>query len=395
MNLDSFASTIGDSVLAAVLLGLFIFASRLSPGLRGIALWGWCHFFYTVGSAIASVAAAAGAGGRTDADRAAVFGAFLACLSVAGLAASVAIFVRQRPLRPRQRWGLAAALPVLCVALWIAYRGDQSSGIPAVQSWCEVVMLSWMAWALRRLRQPPYRVPARLMQAAASALIALYLVEWTVQMRVGQASPLSDLSWSHADVSLWFLLNFCMLMLASFRAVEAYQRTANLDPLTGVLNRRGLEDALLRHATGKPRGRHDAPALMVLAIDLDHFKRINDSHGHAAGDAVLRAVAQCLQSSVRAEDAVGRLGGEEFVVVGAETDPARSLRVAERVRERAAALRFPAVAPSLRVTVSIGVACGPREAWQELLARADEALYQAKGQGRNRVVAAQAPSAPA
>jgi diguanylate cyclase (GGDEF)-like protein len=161
------------------------------------------------------------------------------------------------------------------------------------------------------------------------------------------------------------------------------------DPLTGLANRRKLAERFDHEAARAQRSR--AP-ISLLMIDIDRFKAINDRHGHAAGDACLKRLAEVLQSSGRAIDLATRLGGEEFAVLLPETDPDGARRVAERMRERVQATGFglPGSVELLHATISVGVATlsGPGPAQlEELLARADEALYRAKQGGRNRVTA--------
>ena len=162
---------------------------------------------------------------------------------------------------------------------------------------------------------------------------------------------------------------------------------AHTDPLTQVLNRRALT---LRLTAELERARRYDSVLSLLLIDIDHFKRINDTHGHLAGDEVLREVARLLTSAVRSVDLVARYGGEEFVVVLPETSLEGALIFAERVREQMAEHPFPgAGGRTLSLTVSIGVATFPSggvETVEELFARSDEALYRSKEGGRNRVV---------
>jgi len=157
------------------------------------------------------------------------------------------------------------------------------------------------------------------------------------------------------------------------------------DPLTNLPNRRHFDGRL--HAEYAFARRHATP-LAVLMVDLDHFKRVNDSLGHAAGDAVLRAVAQAVEGALRVEDTVGRYGGEELVVLvrGIETEGVRLL--GERLRVLVEELRIPFGQEALRVTASIGVAMLTRAhtCGEELITAADRALYRAKEQGRNRVV---------
>jgi two-component system cell cycle response regulator len=131
-------------------------------------------------------------------------------------------------------------------------------------------------------------------------------------------------------------------------------------------------------------------SVALLLIDLDHFKRVNDTHGHLVGDAVLRDVSELLLGVARGVDVVGRYGGEEFLVVLPETDDDGAAAFAERVRERVEAHAFRPWddGRELRTTASIGVASFPAariESVEDLFARADAALYRAKADGRNRV----------
>jgi diguanylate cyclase len=167
---------------------------------------------------------------------------------------------------------------------------------------------------------------------------------------------------------------------------EAALGEARRDALTGLHNRRAFDEALDRESD--PAVRADTP-LALLALDIDHFKSVNDSLGHAAGDAVLRAVADAVKATVRQCDLVARTGGEEFAVLlpGATADAAAG--VAERIRRRVESLRLvnDAGRPMDRTfSVSVGVATlGPGEAGTSLLGRADARLYVAKRTGRNRV----------
>lgn len=158
------------------------------------------------------------------------------------------------------------------------------------------------------------------------------------------------------------------------------------DPLTHLLNRRALTDRLIEELE---RARRYSSLVTLLMVDLDHFKRINDTHGHLVGDDVLRDIAALLRAAVRSVDLVARYGGEEFVVVLPETPSAGALTFAERLRERIADHVFPDFVPlGLRLTASIGVATYPSagvESAEDLFARADEALYRAKAEGRDRV----------
>jgi diguanylate cyclase (GGDEF)-like protein/PAS domain S-box-containing protein len=165
---------------------------------------------------------------------------------------------------------------------------------------------------------------------------------------------------------------------------DEQQRLLNLsehDPLTGLLNRAGFEAYLIERA-----GRGEGARLAVLYIDLDHFKPINDKHGHATGDEVLREFGARLQATVRPTDAVARLGGDEFGVVLADIrEPGHAANIADKVVQVALA-PFEVGRLSLKIGASVGVAYNAdlEGGWKGLLARADAKVYEAKGSGRGR-----------
>ena len=162
-------------------------------------------------------------------------------------------------------------------------------------------------------------------------------------------------------------------------------RLSRVDALTGAYNRRHIDEQLQQHASAARR--HRQP-LSVLLLDIDHFKRVNDTEGHGGGDAVLCEITRRINDAVRAEDIVGRWGGEEFLVVLPQTTLEGALLIAERVREGVA--RSPVIIGdrTINVTLSGGCAGTDRPEPDDLVRRADEALYRAKDTGRNRIVAA-------
>ncbi len=183
-----------------------------------------------------------------------------------------------------------------------------------------------------------------------------------------------------------------MLMVHDALLADA-RDAANRDFLTGALSRQGFE-ALARRHVGRVQ-RHAGP-LALLILDLDHFKRINDTLGHAAGDAVLRAFVQMAQAQLRPTDVLGRIGGEEFALLLPDTDSSSAMHLAERLRKAAAAHVVTAGAQSCSYSISGGVAAWhPGESFDRLSARADRALYDAKHQGRNRICVADAGVAAA
>ena len=178
------------------------------------------------------------------------------------------------------------------------------------------------------------------------------------------------------------------LLAQSFDAMRArLSEQIGTDPLTGCLNRRALETRL---RTDLRQAKRRATTLAVLAIDLDHFKEINDTHGHPFGDLVLTGLANIMKETARDTDAVARLGGDEFIVVLPDTGWEGALTFAERIRRRVDETTFSSSAASIRITISVGVALArgtdPVSA-STLLQEADQSLYKAKSGGRNRVFA--------
>jgi diguanylate cyclase (GGDEF)-like protein len=168
-------------------------------------------------------------------------------------------------------------------------------------------------------------------------------------------------------------------------AREALREQATHDGLTGLLNREAVLQVLDNEADRASREGHP---LSLLIADFDHFKLVNDTHGHLAGDAVLREGARRMKSVIRRYDAVGRYGGEEFLVVLPGCDPACAHAQAERLREAIASEPFPVVGASLHVTCCVGVSCRVKPAISQvdaLIHEADLALYMAKNRGRDRV----------
>jgi len=174
------------------------------------------------------------------------------------------------------------------------------------------------------------------------------------------------------------------LLHAMLRRHQAsIEALATLDSLTGLPNRRSFD---LLAAQALQEAQRDCAPLVALLIDLDHFKALNDTHGHLAGDEVLRQFANVLQGSLRQSDILCRWGGEEFIVLLRETEGRQALDVAEKIRRRTEQLTFSYDEQPLRLTTSIGLSgLQPGDTLHTLLTRADRALYRAKQAGRNRV----------
>ncbi|MBK7452798.1 MAG: GGDEF domain-containing protein [Anaerolineales bacterium] len=161
---------------------------------------------------------------------------------------------------------------------------------------------------------------------------------------------------------------------------------ARTDPLTGIHNRRYLYE-FAEHQF-EVAGRYQQP-LAVMMFDIDHFKKINDRFGHAVGDEMLKQVTQITRAELRTADAIGRYGGEEFIVLLPMTNAAQAYSVAERIRASAADLRLPTEKGDASITLSIGIVqmrhAPQSESVEVAFRRADEAMYAAKQAGRNRI----------
>ena len=243
------------------------------------------------------------------------------------------------------------------------------------------------------LRAPaPPSIAARLTGAAFLGLALLFFVRLLYLLTA--APPDYGL---YARISLNPIMQFLlsvlqMILVSSFmlmvhtRITNDLNHLASSDGLTGARNRRSLEERFARWQTLELR---KGGILSLLLIDIDHFKHVNDTYGHPAGDAVLCAIARLGQTMLRKHDTFARYGGEEFCVLLPATNETEAASLAERFRLAVAACVHPNENPALPLTISIGVACSNEvgDEFSQLLQAADDALYHAKRNGRNRVVA--------
>jgi diguanylate cyclase (GGDEF)-like protein len=198
-------------------------------------------------------------------------------------------------------------------------------------------------------------------------------------------------AFSYLVIALVFQLTLVALVVT--RGVVELRRASRYDALTGLLNRRAAQEALEDELQ---RSRRLGEPFSVLMIDADHFKSINDLHGHAVGDRALQHLGTLLSAQMRDIDRVGRWGGEEFIVLLPGTPLAQAQEVAERLRERTQSLPPRWQERAVPLTVSLGVSqwAGPSDELAALMARADAAMYRAKANGRNRVEVEPPPGAP-
>jgi diguanylate cyclase (GGDEF)-like protein len=179
------------------------------------------------------------------------------------------------------------------------------------------------------------------------------------------------------------ILGVAFLLHRVIASERALLRIATTDPLTGAYNRRHYMALLSRE---HQRAERYGSTFSILMLDIDHFKKINDTYGHPIGDEAIKAMASAASKHLRPSDTLGRFGGEEFVIMLPQTDAAGAVVAAERIRESVAQVAVPAGTRVVRFTVSIGVATFvPKVTVAELLESADQALYAAKTGGRNQV----------
>jgi len=243
------------------------------------------------------------------------------------------------------------------------------------------LIIAFVAW-LRGSRSAGWFLLAWVLLEACTIAVTVRLLLYPGLERDGPvyyALPLSMVA-----ASLLIALGIADRLRDQRRALTEAERHAQIDSLTGVLNRRSLIERL--EAACK-RARARGLPISLLFIDLDHFKEINDSYGHPAGDACLAAIIPPIQAELRQSDVIGRYGGEEFIVILSSADAAAAHPIAQRILERVASVRVEGFGEPIALTCSIGIATSDMlGVWGEhLIAQADAAVYAAKRSGRNRV----------
>jgi diguanylate cyclase (GGDEF)-like protein len=184
-------------------------------------------------------------------------------------------------------------------------------------------------------------------------------------------------------VAALVLYSVCFLIYRNSLSAEVLRRLATTDPLTGAFNRRHYMDLMSRE---QRRADRYGTVYSVLMIDIDHFKRVNDTHGHQIGDQAIQAMADACKRTMRPTDIVARYGGEEFIITLTHTEAAGAVKVAERLRQAVADIVLPTDHGALQFTISIGVSTYAKPSrLEQIIGAADEALYAAKKGGRNRV----------
>jgi diguanylate cyclase (GGDEF)-like protein len=291
-----------------------------------------------------------------------------------------ALALAQRRGLPAHAWRIRATL-----GDWLLARGDAEQALQAMQSLIADSQDAAPQQTVIRAHHAAYAA-CRALGRHAQALAHFEVVERTERRRAtAQLRAQSQLfvTRTESQQAQWQAEQARLEAQRQRARAAEFAETAERDPLTGLGNRRHLTR---RCAELLPVTEREGRPLAIAQIDVDHFKRINDRHGHAAGDRVLVGLAQLLRDNTRNRDVLVRHGGEEFVLVMPGMSMDSAAEVCQRLRVRVAGQAWGAGAQDLKVTISIGLAAAPSYELGHLLHRADEALYRAKRGGRNRVV---------
>jgi diguanylate cyclase (GGDEF)-like protein len=339
-----------------------------------------------------------------------------------GIAVLAIILDTQRALFPS--WFFTLAVPLHWIVLvftadaFLARHGDRTPRLPVailfgvgivVNFWAtfvvdsvavrvpnaSIICIALLTVALPRFFRPNMRMLDQLTAVAIAATWLSYVIRFGLYFAMDQSQEYAEGAlWSQYMMMFYFTsaiitLALAILLILSITAdiVERHHAATTIDPLTGIANRRGYERMIDRQGSGMPT------IGAVMMIDLDHFKTINDLHGHAIGDAVLVATAISIEKGCSGFGQVARLGGEEFAVLVHQTHRDASEHLAQLLKSTIAAMRLDHPLERIVFTASIGVALLTKgESVGNAMRRADMALYKAKNEGRNRVE--MAPEAP-
>jgi diguanylate cyclase (GGDEF)-like protein len=254
-----------------------------------------------------------------------------------------------------------------------------------------LVMGIALTWMLLRQRDTRFVIPSRLTAAFLGIYTLVLTYRCVLSLRgashLSGDSPWANPAWMYSMLAL-MLMSYCLLLMyVLFTVVEMHSSVAyaaGIDPLTGALNRR----AWTKHASRElARCERRGQPVALVAIDLDNFKRVNDTHGHGGGDVALCAFVDLVKEQLRPEDMIARLGGEEFALLLPGMDTLDAACAADNLRHSLEQMRVHYDGRMIQTTASAGVTVmQPGESLEEMLKRADDLLYRAKSEGRNLVV---------
>lgn len=359
----------GTSLAAAMLAFVHVYRLSAPPGIARLII---AFGLIVAGSTLAGF----GAAGKLP------FSLWTLGSMMCGVAGFETVFVGIRELssgRRNRRWALVILYPLLYGLLGLATRFHESDQLRALAYHVNgagfIGAAAWIVWRHNRIEA----LPSRLLLASVLALKAgAYVVGILRLLWLGDYVP-----WIAYGFLLQILGNFAMTIfvygVTADRIEQRLRLSAWIDGLTGIGNRQWFAAWVPEHLN-----RNDA----ILAIDLDHFKMVNDQHGHLIGDAVLVAAARAFREGIRDGDVLARYGGEEFVIYLPAGGREGGVEVAERLRRALAGLTIPGAPPFLRVTASLGLAVAGEDGLKriDVYRLADLALYRAKQGGRDQLV---------
>jgi diguanylate cyclase (GGDEF)-like protein len=374
-SLDLRSLIVMSGILSLLLAVMLLFLQRSYPrSIRGLGLWAAAHAW-----AFLSAVLFAGRGFLPDFITVVVANLVLLTGMVC-YHAGVDQFFGRRPA-----WGrwMALLLLLLPALYWYALVEPSYNArlILVCLAWAGIFLsMAWQIW-----RQGPENFSTRftvvVLLVHITVLLLRFFSAWMPLAEEGLLTPTRVQSlYVGSNAVMLLALGMGMILMAGDRLRLEFEHLASYDPLTNVLTRRVFLDACEQELA---RCRRHGRSMALLLLDIDHFKTVNDTHGHQTGDRVLVDLVARIAALLRRPDQLARFGGEEFVLLLPETSQEEAITVAERILADVAAPR-DGLPP---VTVSIGVATNRPDEDQidTLLARADRALYQAKTEGRNRV----------
>ena len=305
-------------------------------------------------------------------------------------------FVVRKPIQ--KRWPfIAVGLVLLVYAVLFLAKVRYSNNVINVPF---VIVCAVSAWIVFKHRRGPFAAVSRVAAVVLTAEtgVAAYRALLTNQSYARPwelADAKTDPRWLYSLAGMFFLATIMVMCYLWFLVTELQRELteqARTDPLTGALNRRALEEAALREVSRSLRYGH---LLCMIMVDVDHFKQLNDTRGHAAGDCALKAVVGQVKTMLRGQDVIARTGGEEFTILLPDTPASASIVVAERLRQAVEALEVLFESGPVKITISVGVSQfdAVHGGWEDMMRRADMAMYKAKEGGRNKV-AVQMTAAP-
>ncbi|HEU4635821.1 MAG TPA: diguanylate cyclase [Edaphobacter sp.] len=300
---------------------------------------------------------------------------------------------------PFRRWDLAGLLVGYMALYAVFFHRPVSHWSFVVAALPILAMGASLTWMLLRQRDSRFVIPSRM----TGAFLGVYTVVMTYRCRLSLHqlsrsvdSPWANPAWMYSMLAL-MLMSYCLLLMyVLFTVVEMHSSVAyaaGIDPLTGALNRRSWT----KHASQilARCERREQPVALV-AIDLDNFKRVNDTYGHGGGDVTLCAFVDLVKEQLRPEDMVVRLGGEEFALLLPDMDMVDAARAAESLRRSLEQMRVHYDGRMIQTTASAGVTeMQPGDSLEDMLKRADDLLYRAKSEGRNLVLTEESIAFPA